>query len=136
MNFDLVEVSAAFIVKNRKLYTVKRNKKSIDAEKWELPGGKLNPGEKYDEALLRECREELGITVTVIEEVGSVEVDSNSFVLGVIFFLVECDTNSIKLVDHTEGKFVSYSEFLKLDLCYADRVFAEIYKDKILQYID
>ena len=136
MNFDLVEVSAAFIVKNRKLYTVKRNKKSIDAEKWELPGGKLNPGEKYDEALLRECREELGITVTVIEEVGSVEVDSNSFVLGVIFFLVECDTNSIKLVDHTEGKFVSYSEFLKLDICYADRVFAEIYKDKILQYID
>ncbi len=136
MNFDLVEVVAAFIVKDRKLYVAKRGKNSIDANKWELPGGKLKEGEKYDEALKRECMEELGINVNVIEELGSVEVESNSYVLGMTFFLSECDISKIQLKEHIDSGFYTYNEFINLELCYSDKVFGQQYKDKILKYID
>lgn len=37
---------------------------------WELPGGKVHPGEDEAAALVRECQEELGVTVTVRDRVG------------------------------------------------------------------
>jgi 8-oxo-dGTP diphosphatase len=37
---------------------------------WELPGGKVEPGESEPEAVVRECREELGVTVRVAGRVG------------------------------------------------------------------
>jgi 8-oxo-dGTP diphosphatase len=37
---------------------------------WELPGGKVDPGEGEREALVRECREELGVEVELLERVG------------------------------------------------------------------
>lgn len=41
------------------------------AGQWELPGGKVEPGENDVAALIRECREELGVTIAVLNRVGA-----------------------------------------------------------------
>ena len=41
------------------------------AGKWELPGGKVDPGEDDVAALVRECEEELGVTIAVLDRVGA-----------------------------------------------------------------
>jgi 8-oxo-dGTP diphosphatase len=55
---------------------------------WEFPGGKVDPGEGEIEALVRECREELGVEVGVGERVGGDWPLSEGYVLRVWFATV------------------------------------------------
>lgn len=50
---------------------------------WEFPGGKVDPGESEHEALVRECREELGVEIAVGERVGGDWPLSQGYVLRV-----------------------------------------------------
>lgn len=61
--FQIV-VCAILINKNKKIFLARRASHKKLAGKWEFPGGKLELGEKPEEALIREIREELGITIT------------------------------------------------------------------------
>lgn len=53
------------------------------AGKWEFPGGKVEPGESDGGAIVRECREELGIGVAVGEMIGGEQPINERFVLRV-----------------------------------------------------
>jgi 8-oxo-dGTP diphosphatase len=56
-------VVGAAIVRDGRLLAARRNAPSALAGGWELPGGKVEAGETESEALVRECREELGVAV-------------------------------------------------------------------------
>ncbi|HEX7618711.1 MAG TPA: 8-oxo-dGTP diphosphatase MutT [Verrucomicrobiae bacterium] len=62
-----VEVSAALIFHHGKLLITQRHAKSHLGGLWEFPGGKREPNETFEQCLVRELREELGIEVEVGE---------------------------------------------------------------------
>ncbi len=70
----LVVVAAAVVDHDRKVLAARRSRPADLAGKWELPGGKVDPGETDTGALARELVEELGVEVTVGERIGG-EVD-------------------------------------------------------------
>lgn len=63
-------VVAAVIERGGKFLAARRTEPPALAGRWEFPGGKVEPGETDAEALARECREELGVSVEVGEPVG------------------------------------------------------------------
>lgn len=61
-----VQVTAAIIRKDGLVLVAQRLHSSrLEPDKWEFPGGKLEPGEKPEECIRREIREELGIEIAV-----------------------------------------------------------------------
>jgi mutator protein MutT len=62
-----IEVSAALIFRDGQLLITKRHAKSHLGGLWEFPGGKREPGESFEECLVREIREELGVEIAVGE---------------------------------------------------------------------
>ena len=67
---DVVVVAAA-IVENGRVLLARRTTPPHLAGSWELPGGKVEPGETEEAALVREIREELGVAIVVTGPVGA-----------------------------------------------------------------
>ncbi|MFI0410960.1 (deoxy)nucleoside triphosphate pyrophosphohydrolase [Actinomadura sp. 3N508] len=66
----LVVVGAA-IIRDGRLLTAQRAEPPHMAGGWELPGGKVDPGESDEDALIRECHEELAIKVRLTRRIGT-----------------------------------------------------------------
>jgi 8-oxo-dGTP diphosphatase len=66
----VIVVAAAVIDGDGRLLAARRNAPEAHAGGWEFPGGKVEPGESDKDALVRELKEELGVTVEVGERVG------------------------------------------------------------------
>ena len=64
---NMIEVVAALIGQDGKLLICRRQRNKARALLWEFAGGKVEAGETRQAALIRECREELGITLDVGE---------------------------------------------------------------------
>lgn len=69
MAAELVVVGAAIISSGR-LLTAQRAEPPHMAGGWELPGGKVDPGESDEDALVRECHEELAVKVRLDGRIG------------------------------------------------------------------
>jgi mutator protein MutT len=67
MNPKRIEVSAALIFHGGKLLITQRHAKAHLGGLWEFPGGKREPTETFEQCLVREIREELGIEISVGE---------------------------------------------------------------------
>ena len=65
INHQCIEVSAALIFRGGKLLITQRHAKSHLGGLWEFPGGKREPGETFEQCLVREIREELGVEISV-----------------------------------------------------------------------
>ncbi|MEX5718026.1 (deoxy)nucleoside triphosphate pyrophosphohydrolase [Geodermatophilus maliterrae] len=71
---DVVQVVGAAIVRGDHVLVAQRGSGPL-AGLWEFPGGKVEPGEEHLAALVRECAEELGITVSPQVLLGEVVLD-------------------------------------------------------------
>ncbi|SHI99387.1 8-oxo-dGTP diphosphatase [Nocardiopsis flavescens] len=70
MDRDTLIVVGAAIIRDGRVLAAQRAEPAALRGRWEFPGGKVDPGEDPADALVRECREELGVTVRAGEAVG------------------------------------------------------------------
>ncbi len=68
-----VEVAAGLIVREGRILITQRRADAHLGGLWEFPGGKRKPGESLEACLIREAMEELGLTITVHEQVATAE---------------------------------------------------------------
>jgi 8-oxo-dGTP diphosphatase len=85
---------------------------------WEFPGGKVEPGETDEQALVRELAEELGVTVTVGERVGPELELSDTAVMRV--YLATLVSGEPQLTDHDEHRWLSADELYDVPWIPAD----------------
>jgi 8-oxo-dGTP diphosphatase len=105
-----VVVGAAVWHRGR-LLAARRSAPSSLAGGWELPGGKVDPGESDEQALLREIREELGVDVQLSDRVGEDWPLGAGLVLRVwLARLVDPATEPLPLQDHDELRWLAPHE--------------------------
>lgn len=113
-----IVVAGALIAEGALLVAQRRRPPEL-AGLWELPGGKVAPGESDADALTRELREELGVDVTVGERLGDDVAIGESLVLRA--YLVAHTGGTLHPHDHHDLRWVSAAELADLPWVPADR---------------
>ena len=115
-----IHVVAAIIRQGDKIFTTQRGY-GEHKDKWEFPGGKVEPGELPEAALIREIKEELDADITITEFLTTVEYDYTAFHLSMDCFLAELREGSeLKLKEHEAARWLSRDELDSVDWLPAD----------------
>jgi 8-oxo-dGTP diphosphatase len=114
-----VIVVGAAILDGDRLLAARRSEPAHLAGGWELPGGKVDPGETDEQALLRECREELGVTIRLLDRVGTDWPMPPSATLRVWTAEI-VDGAPQPLEDHSELRWLGPGEWLSVAWLAAD----------------
>ena len=77
---------------------------------WEFPGGKIEPGETPQQALVREIQEELDTTIRVGELIETIEYDYQDFHLSMDCFWCEILEGDLVLIEAQEGRWLTKDE--------------------------
>jgi len=116
----MLRVVCALIQKDGKYFIAKRPAHKPEALKWEFPGGKVEEGETDEEALCREIREELSIGVNALKKLAQVHLKQQGKELVLVGWLCEWVEGDISLTEHTESRWVPFSEIQQFALSAAD----------------
>ncbi len=104
------DVTAAVLIKDGKLLIAKRKSTDKLANKWELPGGKIEKGESPKECLKRELKEEFNIDVMVKDFMGENVYSYDYNQIKLLAFQVELVGGQLSLLAHEEYKWVSLND--------------------------
>ena len=97
-----IHVVAAVILRDGKVFATQRGYGAYK-DYWEFPGGKIEPGETAEEALVREIREELDTEIAVEAPFEQVEYDYPEFHLSMQCFLCRVIRGSLVLKEHEDA---------------------------------
>lgn len=101
-----------------RLLLLKRSAKSrFWAGQWEAPGGKIDAGESFDQTLLRETKEETGLTISLDCVAGVSEFELPHIRVVLLFMTAHVVSGEIRLSDeHEEYAWLPIEEFTKKNL--------------------
>lgn len=118
------------IVHNGRLLAQQRRYPARHAGRWELPGGRVDPGESEPDAVVRECKEELDIEVTPSGRVGTdVPLDNGMLLRVHRAELTDPAATPPRAVEHREVRWIRPPELVDLDWLDADRVLMHSLRD-------
>lgn len=101
-----IEVTAAIIIKENQVFATQRGYGEFK-DWWEFPGGKMEAGERPQEALIREIREELDAEIEVGDLLETVEWDYPNFHLTMHCFICTLLSESLHLNEHEAASWLT-----------------------------
>ena len=129
----MIEVVAALIMQedNRRLLLCQRPAHKARGGLWEFLGGKVESGETKAQAIVRECREEIGVTLEPLEEVIDVVHEYPDLTVHLTLIRARIISGRITLLEHQDARFVTAAELSQYALCPADEEMVELIRDKL-----
>lgn len=125
----MVEVVAALIWDKNRFLICQRPANKARALLWEFVGGKTETGESKEEALIRECKEELDITVEVGEIFFEVTHEYPDITVHLTLFHSRIVHGIPKLLEHNDLQWITVDEIDGFDFCPADVEILEKFKE-------
>lgn len=98
---------------------------------WEIPGGKIEPGETPEECIVREIREELATEVRAEKEIGVVEYEYPTFHLTMHCILCSIVSGKLQLLEHENATWLTAETLRSVEWLPAD----ELILDKVAQLL-
>jgi len=115
-----IQVVGAAIMKDGKLFAARRPDRGETALRWEFPGGKIEPGETPEQALVREVREELDTDIRVEQYITTVEYQYTSFHLTMQLFRCSLTGRDPQISEHVDCRWLGRDELGSVDWAPAD----------------
>ncbi len=125
----ITDVVAALIWQGERFMICQRPAHKARGLLWEFVGGKVEPGETFAEALVRECREELDITVHVSALFTQVDHVYPDIHIRLSLFHCTIAEGSPKLLEHADLKWILPSEIPDYTFCPADKDILQLISD-------
>tara|TARA_Y100001936_G_C15815614_1_gene528940 strand:- start:213 stop:587 length:375 start_codon:yes stop_codon:yes gene_type:complete len=116
-----VNVVAAVIKKNNHFLIVQRSRKKHLGLKWEFPGGKVEAKETFEEALLREIKEELNIKISLQDKITEEKYKDEKIDIVLHYFFCTQVSGSIQLNEHEDLAWVEKKDFNKYEFAEGDK---------------
>jgi 8-oxo-dGTP diphosphatase len=118
----MVEVVAALIWDNDKFMICQRPEHKARGLLWEFVGGKVEPGETKEQALIRECQEELDVTLSVGDVFTDVVHEYPDITVHLTLFNATIAEGIPQKLEHNDIQWIKASQIPQYDFCPADRV--------------
>ena len=123
----MTEVVAALIwnSNHEKFLICQRPASKSCALLWEFVGGKVEPGETKEDALIRECQEELGITLSVGEVFTEVVHQYPDITVHLTLFHAVIVEGEPQMLEHNDIRWITPQEIPQYPFCPADKEILE-----------
>ena len=121
----MVEVVAALIWKNNKFMICQRPAHKARGLLWEFVGGKVEPGETKEQALIRECREELDVLLSVDDIFMEVTHEYPDITVHLTLFNATLVEGEPQKLEHNDIKWITPSQIYNYEFCPADEEIIE-----------
>lgn len=126
---NMTEVVAALIWKGDRFLICQRSAHKARGLLWEFVGGKVEAGETKAQALIRECREELGILLSVGEMFTEVVHEYPDLTVHLTLFHATVAAGEPQMLEHNDMKWITPDEISQYPFCPADvEILAKIKK--------
>lgn len=120
MSKKITEVVAALIWEGNRFLACQRPAHKARGLLWEFVGGKVEPGESREEALVRECREELAVTVETDEIFMEVTHEYPDITVHLTLFHVRIAEGEPQKIEHHDIRWLTVDEIDQYEFCPAD----------------
>ncbi len=117
---DMTEVVAALIRQGEKFMICQRPAHKARGLLWEFVGGKVEPGETKEQALIRECREELAVTVSVGKIFMDVTHEYPDLTVHLTLFNAVIAEGEPQKLEHNDIRWITPREIPQYAFCPAD----------------